>query len=182
VLSRLRMPAKAGVVRRVLRAAGYALVVNACRATAAAGIATTIVWTSGCYSYLPSNPSEVNPNSHVTATITDVGRVALGQRVGEEVAAIEGTVTQRQDTSFQLMVTQVRFLNGLSNQWQGQEITLRQQDVRSLTTKTFSKRRTIVFALAAAAGAVLTILSLNFLGIISGDPGIDKIPPPPPEV
>ena len=168
-------------VRRALSATGRALGVNLYRTIASLGIASTVVWTSGCYSYAVRPVSEISPNSTITADINDVGRVALGDRVGPEVMQVEGKVVQRSDTSVRLLVTQVTYLNGNTEEWQGQEVGLRVQDVKSVTQRTFSRSRTALLIGAIAVGFVATILSLNFLGITSGDPSNDKGKDPPPE-
>lgn len=117
----------------------------------------------------------------VTADITDVGRVALGERVGAEVMRIEGKVVQRSDTAFRLMVSEVVYLNGLSNHWQGQEVSLRTQDVKSVSQRTFSTSRTAIMVGAVVAGALFAIFGLSFLGLTSGDSSRDKPGEPPPE-
>jgi len=168
-------------VRRALSAAGRALGVNLYRTIASLGIASTVVWTSGCYSYAVRPVSEISPNASVTADINDAGRVALGERVGPEVMQLEGKVVQRSDTSVRLLVSHVTYLNGTTEEWQGQEVGLRVQDVKTVTQRTFSRSRTALLIGAMAVGLVAAILSLNFLGITSGDPNNDKGTQPPPE-
>jgi hypothetical protein len=67
----------------------------------------------------------------------------------------------------------------LSNKWQGQDVTLRLQDVKSISQRTYSKQRT---AVAIILGAVLAgaILVAGFTGLFSGDGGRDKTVDPPP--
>jgi hypothetical protein len=65
-------------------------------------------------------------------------------------------------------------LNGVSDQWQGQEVSLRPQDVKTVTKRTFSRGKTALLVGAMVVGLAVTILSLNFLGITSGDPSPDK--------
>ena len=175
--------ATAGRVRRACRAAGRAAAANSCRALASAGIASTVMWTAGCYAYFPKTQAEVAPNTIVAANISDVGRVAIGERVGTEVSAIEGLVVARSDTALSLMVSEVRFLNGLSNHWQGQEVSLRPVDVKSVTQRTFSRSRTVIMLGAVTAGVLAAVLGLNFLGVFSGESPSDKGggSPPPPE-
>ncbi|MGE5082988.1 MAG: hypothetical protein ACM3ND_08790 [Acidobacteriota bacterium] len=168
-------------VRRALSAAGRALGVNLYRTIASLGIASTVLWTSGCYSYAVRPVSEISQDATVTADINDVGRVALGDRVGPEVMQVEGKVVQRSDSSVRLLVTQVTYLNGNTEAWQGQEVGLRAQDVKLVTQRTFSRSRTALLIGAMAVGLVAAILSLNFLGITSGDPSNDKGTQPPPE-
>ncbi|MEO5588569.1 MAG: hypothetical protein ABIS03_03195 [Gemmatimonadaceae bacterium] len=175
------MSAVAGSARRAIGAVGRLVAVIACRALASGGIAATIVWTTtGCYQNLPRTQSELTPQAVVTADITDLGRVALGDQVGPEVSSIQGVVVQRSDTSMSLLVSKVRYINGLENAWQGQEVKLRPQDAKSFTQRIFSKSRTAIAVAAIAAGLVLTILGLDFLGITSGNPSSDKGGGPPP--
>lgn len=166
--------------RRAFRAAGRTLVITSFRALASLGIVATAFWTSGCYSYLPQTGSEVTLNSIVAADITDAGRIALGERVGPEVKSIQGKVVEQSDTAIRVLVSQVTYLNGMENQWQGQEVSLRTQDVKSFTKRTFSRSRTVIAIGAIAAGLLLTFLSLDFLGLTSGDSGRDKPGEPPP--
>jgi hypothetical protein len=168
-------------VRRAFGAAGRVLGVNLYRTIASLGIASTIVWTSGCYAYAVKPVSEVSQDAVVTADINDAGRVALGDRVGPEVMRVEGKVVQRSDSSVRLLVSEVTYLNGTTQEWQGQEVALRAQDVKAVTQQSFSRSRTALLIGAIAVGFVATILGLNFLGITSGDPNRDKGSEPPPE-
>jgi hypothetical protein len=180
-LEQLCIPVVSGKVRRALRAAGRVAAAISCRALASAGIASTVMWTAGCYAYFPKTPAEVTPNTIVAANISDVGRVAIGERVGTEVSAIEGLVVARSDTALSLMVSEVRFLNGLSNHWQGQEVSLRPIDVKSLSQRTFSRSRTVIMLGGVTASVLAAVLGLNFLGVLSGDSPPDKgggSPPP----
>ena len=115
----------------------------------------------------------------MTAEITDVGRVALAQPIGSGVSRVDGQVVEANDTAIRLTVSEVTFLNGLSNKWQGQDITLRQQDVKSVAQRTYSKPRTVM---AFLVGAVLaaTIFVAGFNGLFGGDAGNDKTGEPPP--
>lgn len=115
----------------------------------------------------------------VSAQISDVGRVALSEPVGSGVERIEGQVVQKGDTAILLMVSEVRFLSGLSNKWQGQQLTLRALDVRSVSQRTFSRQRTvtavIIGVLAAAA-----LFTVGFTGLFSGGASRDTPADPPP--
>lgn len=140
----------------------------------AIGIVCTIGSMTGCYTYVPRPISEATPNAQVSAEITDVGRVALGQQVGSEVARIDGEIVQKTDSALLLNVSEVRYLNGTANQWQGQEITLRSQDVKSLTQRTYSRQRSMLAAVALGGLAALAILTAALTGVFSGGQGPDK--------
>lgn len=168
--------------RRALCTAGGALRVNLVRTTAAAGIASTLLWATGCYTYAPSAASDIVPSTVVAAEISDAGRLALAGQVGPEVARIEGEVVQRSDTSLSLMVSEVSYLNGLLNKWQGQAVSLRIEDVKLFSQRKLSRGRTAL-GLAMVGGLVALALSnSSFRGIFTGNPGPDKpVPPDPPE-
>lgn len=166
--------------RRALCAAGCSLSLTVYRMTAAAGVASTLLWATGCYTYAPSAASDIVPSTVVAVEISDVGRLALAGQVGPEVARIEGEVVQRSDTSLSLMVSEVSYLNGLLNKWQGQAVSLRIEDVKLFSQRKLSTGRTAL-GLAMVGGLVALALSKNFRGIFTGDPGPDKPPPNPPE-
>ncbi len=124
--------------------------------------------------------AEINPPAVVSARISDAGRVALSEPVGSGVDRIDGEMVQRADSAIRLMVTQVRFLNGIASKWQGQELTLRPLDVSSVSQRTFSRPRTVVALIIGVLGAAaLTVVGFN--GLFSGDGNRDDPPDPPPE-
>jgi hypothetical protein len=161
------------------RDAGRALLIGTYRFVAACGIAALTVVTA-CYTY-PSRPlTQVTPAAVVSATINDVGRVALAEPVGSGIDRISGQVVQQEDTAVRLMVSEVHFLNGLTNKWSGQEVTLRPQYVTSVSQRTYSRQRTMA-ALIIGALLAATALTASFTGLFSGNSGQDKPGEPPPE-
>jgi hypothetical protein len=169
-----------GSARRICRVASRALLAGSCRLLGASGIAAFAAAVTGCYTYPSRSLVEVPPTAVVSAQISDVGRVALAEPVGSGVDRIDGQVVQNADTAIRLMVTQVRFLNGLSNKWQGQELTLRPLDVKSVSQRTFSRQRTVT-AMVIGALAAAALLRVGFTGLFSGEPSDGKLPDPPPE-
>jgi hypothetical protein len=169
------------MVHRAPRAVGQAAVVAAYRLLAAVGIASMLVST-GCYTYPARTTSEVNPPALVAVDVTDAGRVELSDQMGTEVKRIEGQVVQRSDSALRLMVTEVSFLNGTSNKWQGQEVTIRPLDVKTLSQRTYSKQRTLLATLALGGLIALTVATKGFSNLFSGDPSTDgKGGGPPPD-
>lgn len=155
---------------------------SAYRFLAALGIASVLVSSTGCYTYPARTASDVNPPALVTVDITDAGRVELSDQMGTEVKRIEGQVVQRSDSAIRLMVTEVSFLNGTSNKWQGQEVTIRPLDVKTLSQRTYSRQRTVLAMIAIGGLIGLTVATKGFTNIFSGDPSTDgKGGGPPPD-
>ncbi len=169
-------------VRRAIRAVGRTAVVAAYRSLAAVGIASLLVTSTGCYTYPARAASEVNPPALVSVDVTDAGRVGLSDQMGTEVKRIEGQVVQRSDSALRLMVTEVRFLNGTSNKWQGQEVTIRPMDVKALSQRTYSRQRTMLATIALGGLIALTVATKGFTNLFSGEPSTDgKGGGPPPD-
>lgn len=166
--------------RRALRAAGREAGLFVFRCVAAVGIVAVSVSLAGCYSYIPIPVSAATPNRVVAAEISDVGRVALAPQAGAEVARVEGQLAERTDSALRITVAEVRYLNGIANKWQGQDMLLRPQDVKLMSERTFSRGRTAAAAALLGGLALAAIFNKNFLGLFSGDPNRDKPPEPPP--
>lgn len=170
-----------GLVRSVgsgCRAAGRAVVVGSYRMLAATGIVSFAWLMTGCYTYPVRPLTEVTPPAIVSAEISDVGRVALSEAVGTGVSRVDGKVVQN-DSALRLMITQVQFMNGIASKWQGQELSLRPVDVRTVSQRTFSRQRTTIFGVLASLAAAAAFAA-GFTGFFSGDPSNDKGGEPPP--
>lgn len=168
-------------VHRAMRTVGRAAVVAAYRFLAAAGIASVLVTNTGCYTYPARAASEVNPPALVSVDISDAGRIGISGQMGTEVKRIQGQVVERSDSAIRLMVTEVGFLNGTSNKWQGQEVTLRPVDVKALSQRTYSRQRTVLATIALGGLIALTIVTKGFTNLFSGDPSPDRPGGPPPD-
>lgn len=174
------LAAVAAGARRALRAAGRGLVVTSARCLASAGIVAVSASLSGCYSFVPTPVTEAVPRTVVAAEISDTGRVALAQQAGPEVARIEGQLVERSDSALRITVAEVRYLNGIANKWQGQDVMLRPQDVKLISQRTLSRRRTAIAAALLGGLVVGAFFNKNFTGLFSGDPNRDKPGEPPP--
>ena len=81
------------------------------------------------------------------------------------------------DSSYVLRVSSVRYLNGQSNQWSGEPLTVRANLVSSAQERKFSRSRTWALGLGVAAAVLAVFLTTDLLG--SGSPGRDPGAPPP---
>lgn len=162
-----------GSARRAIGAAGRALARVSTGSLAALGILCVAVSMTGCYTYVPRPITEAAPNARVSAEINDVGRVALGEQIGSEVERIDGEIVQRSDSALQLMVSEVHYLNGTANKWEGQEVTLRPTYIKSLSQRTYSRQQSALAAIVIGGLIALAIAAAAFTGVFGGDPNRD---------
>ena len=161
-------------------AAARNLGAGAARSLGAFGVASAVFLISGCYGFIQKPVTDVAPDDVIEVSINDAGRVALASRAGPEITRLQGKVVSRSDTAINLMVSHVMYINGALNRWQGQELTLRNQDVTQVSERTFSRRRTLVLAVVIGAVAAIALTQTGLSGVFGGS-GKENRPDPPPE-
>jgi hypothetical protein len=147
---------------------------------AASVAALGLLLTLGCYTYTPVS-TRPEPGTRVALDLNDRGRVALGDSIGTSADRIEGILQpQSGDSAYVLRVKSVRYLNGETNNWTDEPLTVRSEHVRSATERRFSRRRTTIAVASSTAAFVAFVVSRNFFGIIgpNPDPGPDPEPGP----
>ena len=167
-------------VRRALDAAARNFGAGAARSLGGFGVASAVFLISGCYSFIQKPVTDVAPDEVIEASINDAGRVALAARAGPEITRLQGRVVSRSDTTINLMVSQVMYISGTSNRWQGQELTLRNQDVTQVSERTFSRSRTLILAVIIGAVAAIALTQTDLASVFRGS-GKENRPDPPPE-
>ena len=115
-------------------------------------MAALVASLSGCYSMEPTFGTMPPAGTPVAFDVNDVGRVALGGSMGPEIAQVEGTLVSKDTSNLLLAVTQVHFLKGGWQVWNGEQVQLKSSYIGSTYKKEFSTSRTITLAAAAAAG------------------------------
>ena len=119
---------------------------------------------SGCYVYTPA-PVPPPQGSQVVLELNDRGRVALGDSIGPTGKEVEGTVVGSPDSSLLLSVARVGYLNGQSNKWNGERLSVARNLVDRATERRFSPARTWITVAAATAVTIAFIASRNLLGL-----------------
>jgi hypothetical protein len=130
---------------------------------------------AGCYASMPVNGTPAAGTTLVLA-LNDRGRVALGEQVGPSAATIEGQVASASDSGYALRVSSVSYLNGQSNRWSGEPLTVPANLVSRATQRSFSRGRTTLLGVAAAATLAVLIRSTNLLGSASNGGDIGRPP------
>jgi hypothetical protein len=127
----------------------------------------------GCQSYTPVTLSSVPAGTSVRLSLTDRGRVALGQTVGSGVESLEGTVRTVDSGTVQLAVDRVRGIDGTDRRWNQELVTVPRDAVATASVRKVSIVRSALVA-AGLAGGVLLVTS------ISGENGVGHGGSPPP--
>jgi hypothetical protein len=127
---------------------------------------------SGCYAYIPA-PASPPPGTHLLLELSDKGRIGLSDSIGPAAHTIEGTTIGVSDTSYAVRVLKVGYVNGQSNSWTGEPLTVSKSFVSNAKEQRFSRSRTWLTAAAATAAAVTFIVTrgLGAFGSNSRDPG-----------
>ena len=131
---------------------------------------------AGCYASMPVNGTPATGTT-VVLDLNDRGRVALGEQIGPSATSVEGKVAAASDSAYSLRVSSVSYLNGQSNRWSGEPLTVPANLVSRATQRSFSRGRTTLLGVAAAATLAVLITSTNLIGSASG--GAKGNPPPP---
>ena len=133
------------------------------------------VTTGGCYAYRPLSATAA-PGTIVSATLTDAGRVSVGRTVGEGARKLEGLVEAVDDTAYVLRMRSVTYLNGQTNGWTGERLSVSRQAMTDVRERRFSSKRTAIAVASTLGGVVAFIVTRSLLGGGSesspgGDPG-----------
>ncbi len=133
---------------------------------------------AGCYTTHPLMTA-ATPGTTVVLSLTDRARVQLGDQIGPSATVVEGIVQSQNDTAFVLHVSSVQYLNGQSNRWSGEPLTVPAALVSQARVREFSRTRTTAIGVGIAAAIITLFAKTNFLG--SGGSDRQTTPPPPPE-
>ena len=137
--------------------------------------AALCVAASGCYTSTPVETAP-SPGSAVVLDLNDRGRVALGPSIGSSAARVEGSL-DAVDSAYKVKVTSVTYLNGQSNRWTNEPLTIQSDLVRELRVKRFSRSRTALVA-GGSIGAVVALFLTRQL-LVEGSPGTQPRPGEP---
>ena len=139
-------------------------------------IALAVV-SSGCYQYVPLTPQAAAAGSQVRIELSDRGVVSVEPALGQSVTAVEGTVRGADADSLTISLANVQRRGSGTQTWAGETIVLKPEDIRAVSERRLSQKRTTVVATSAitlAAAGIIAIAKAS--GDASGDEG--SKPPP----
>ena len=136
----------------------------------------SVLCAGGCHSSVPVTGSPV-AGQQVALSLTDRGRVALGDRVGPETDELRGTLVGKTDSSFTLAMKQAVTLRRVSNTWTGESLSVPVLFVGTVRERRADRGRSWLLAGGVATAVVAFIATRSFL---DGNTAVDTDPSKPP--
>ena len=133
----------------------------------------------GCYSTVPVTGVPAT-DAVLILDLNDRGRVALGDSIGPSASRVAGELQAVRDSSYVVRVASVQYLNGQSNRWSGEQLTVPMALVRDVRERRFSRARTYGLAAGLVAAVVAVVVGTDLIGG-GGEPVGGNPPPPPPD-
>jgi hypothetical protein len=132
------------------------------RACWSLSVVSSLAFQAGCYRYVPLIETAPRVGDHYTFEISDQGRVGLADRLGPGVLKVEGLLVRQGDDAYVVSVAGIETVTGGSAHWSGEQVPVREEYVRGVERREFSKGRTAV-AIGAAAAALGVFIATRAL-------------------
>lgn len=110
---------------------------------------------SGCYVNTPIVAAPA-PGDRLDLELNDRGRVGLGENIGPAAINVEGLFQSQTDSAYLIKVASVVYVNGQSNKWNGEQLSVQKDFVKDVSERKFSRSRSFL------AGGILTGVVLAF--------------------
>jgi hypothetical protein len=137
---------------------------------------TVLPLVAGCYQYVPTDHAALTPATAVSVELSSSGSTNVANKIGKNVVAVEGNVTEASPTSLTIALLTVRRRGETApSTWSGESITLASNDIDVVKTRQLSRRRTAVASAAVAAASVGIVIGIakatgDASGTIGGKP------------
>ena len=136
---------------------------------------------SGCYRYVPTTRTSLAPGASVSVELTLQGSINAAPSIGNNVASVEGTVSNTDSTggiTLSLLSVRRRGEN-LRSTWSGESIRLSSDDIAEIRGKQLSRGRTVAGWTALGAASVVVIVAIaKAAELVSGSGGGRPVPTP----
>lgn len=123
---------------------------------------------SGCYINTPVVAAPA-PGDRLDLELNDRGRVGLGHSVGPAAITVEGMLQSQTDSAYNIRVASVVYVNGQSNKWNGEPLTIQRDFVKDVSERKFSRSRSFLAAGILTAGVLAFAVTRNILGAGNSD-------------
>jgi hypothetical protein len=114
------------------------------------------------------------PGTQMALEVNDAGRLALGGTMGPEIVHIEGRLISKQVDTYELAVSSVRLIQGGTQVWSGERVSIKTEYIARSSIRHLSKGRSVAAGAVFIASVYAVIRSQNLFGLGKSD---DPIPP-----
>jgi hypothetical protein len=136
---------------------------------------------SGCYRYVPTTRTSLAPGASVSVALTLQGSINAAPRIGNDVASLEGTVSDTDSSggmTLSLLSVRRRGEN-LPSTWNGESIRLSSEDIAEIRGRKLSHGRTVAAWTALGVASVGIIVGIaKATDLVGGSSGGRPIPTP----
>lgn len=134
----------------------------------------------GCYTTRPIVGRDPLPGERVVLTISDEGRMALGDRLGVRPYRVEGRLADQSAEAFTINVSTIRGVQGGLVTWAGEPVSFPRRGVAQVEERRLSTWRSLLAAGVTAGAVTLFLLSIDtFFGGGSTSDRLGGGPPDP---
>lgn len=135
---------------------------------------------AGCYQYVSTDHAGLSPATAVSVQLSTRGTLNVASKIGENVVAVEGSVTEASPSSITLALQTVRRKGeNTSSTWNGESITLTPDEIADVKRRELSRSRTTLASAALAAASVGIVVGIaKATGEASGSVGGKPSPNP----
>lgn len=121
-----------------------------------------VLLTTGCYSYVPLDAGQVQPESRVRAYLSEVGSRELAIALGQGVQAVDGIVYRIEADTLGVAVRSVLTRQNFEQYWNGEGVSVPASMVVRLEERRFSKMRSALLAGGLVVGSYLLRSLVDF--------------------
>lgn len=116
-----------------------------------------------CYAYVPLQGAQAAPGEHVGLLVSDEGRIALRDQMGQGVDRIEGILLEKSGDDYLMRVSRVTTIRGQAAHWTGEQVRVPLSTVARVEGRKVSRRKTLLMVGGLVAGAAI-LLATGALG------------------
>ena len=131
---------------------------------AAAALAVNV----GCYSYVPVDGTSLAAGKELRVNLSDSGSAALAPYTGPLTGAIDGRITEVNDSTLVVSVAQLTRRNGVEETWRGETVRVPRTGVASVERHQLARGRSALLVGGIAAAAAVIALSLGGGDLLGG--------------
>lgn len=125
---------------------------------------TAAVLSAGCYRYVPANPAELTPGTHVRAALTDLGIDRMRAEFGPGVVSVDGPMVASSGGGVSVLRETYVRREGFPPTTVLDTLRIEPQHVMRVDVRQLNGPRTVLLAGGLAAGAMGALWAAHIFG------------------